>query len=125
MMGLTLANPLPFSVGDPSMLANAPLEPALSSASFLMEKMDSTDVLLTNGPSGDAVKVQLPTGLTNGALAGTSFAPSAITPAQSCLNNFTLVFSAMAAALFALYVFNSTPLKSFTATGRFASAKSR
>src|SRR5690348_8599260 len=101
MMGEIATRPLPFNPAEPNIRDKAAFVPGLSRASFLMEKMLSLEELSAKGPSGEAVSCQLPMGLTTlegvvGSIeAGTSLAPSEITPAQSPICIFIRIFSAM------------------------------
>src|SRR3954471_21219681 len=107
-MGEIATKPLPgvgVMLALPYIAANPPFELGASRASFLMEKILSFDKLFAKGPSGVAVNAQAPMGLTTVVglagftVAGTSLFPSAITPAQSPICNFTRIFNAIAAAL--------------------------
>ena len=78
-------NPLPPSVADPSNLDRAPFVLGASTGSFFIENIFSTELLLVNGPRGDAVNAYppinetVPGGLAGVTVAGISLFPSAIT----------------------------------------------
>jgi hypothetical protein len=112
--------------------ANAPFTPGLSVASFFIEKIFSI-VLATGaavvpkGPATVLINLCPPIGLVNPGyevsvgVVGTILAPSAITPGQSLICNFTLIFKAIAAAFVALKGPTFVP----PLVSRLLSAKSR